>query len=114
MISKYDIPFYEECSFGYYEWFVRKSEKDIVLIKEPILAPYKEIISDKSYYSEIKISPRFNYEKLILIPKHDNLNYRVEYLSRIEAYRTVKKYWREGYSLDWLRIELESGKIVLD
>jgi len=89
ILSKADVPFYEECKFGYYEWFVRRNAKELVIKKLAVLAPYKIIISDKSYDLEIKYSPE--------------LKNKDEYLSRMEAYEIVRRYWKDDNLLNYLK-----------
>lgn len=90
---KRDIPFYEECSFGYYEWFVEKNNNEIVIHKIATLAPFKRIISDRSYNLDIKYLPELiNKEK---------------FLNRNEAYRLVKKYWKNNHCTNYMKIKID-------
>ncbi|URZ05923.1 hypothetical protein [Clostridium felsineum] len=88
-MTKEDIPFYEECTFGYYEWFVRKEDNEIVICKVATLAPFKRIIDDKSYELDIKYS--------VMGQKHKG-----KFLNRSDAYELVRKYWTDNCSNNYL------------
>ncbi|PJI06558.1 MULTISPECIES: hypothetical protein [Clostridium] len=96
MLTKSDIPFYEECSFGYYEWFVIKEDDEIVICKVATLAPFKQIITDKSYELDIEYS--------VMGKKHKG-----KFASRYDAYALVRKYWINNASnnhLGYLKIRI--------
>ncbi|EPY6472506.1 hypothetical protein ACWO4B_003203 [Clostridium sporogenes] len=89
MLDKKNVPFYEECSFGYFEWFVKSDKNEIVIYKIPTLAPFKRIISDKEYKLDIKYLPE--------------LSNREKFINRNEAYALVKKYWNPNEELNYLK-----------
>lgn len=93
---KEDIPYYEECDFGYYEWFVEKSNDEIVIHKIATLAPFKRILSDKDYKVDIKYLP--------------GLRNKERFLDRCEAYKIVKEHWDPNNNmnnyLNYLRIKI--------
>lgn len=87
-----EVPYYEECSFGYYEWFAKRVESIITVQKVPI-PNFCKITSDYDYELEIKYLPE--------------LTNKENYLSRYDTYELVEKYWKNNYHTDYMRIKVE-------
>lgn len=93
MLNKYDIPFYEECGFGYYEWFVKKDNNEITIYKVATLAPFKVPLSDSSYKLDIEYLPELKDTK--------------KFLNRDEAYRLVNEYWKANKYEKYMKIKVK-------
>lgn len=96
-----DIPFYEECSFGYYEWYAKKDIYKMRIYRQPVLASFKRIRSDREYELNIK---------------YDMKNSESDKFSgRNEAYEVVRKHWKNNNLnkyLGYMDVELK-GQIAM-
>lgn len=95
-IENLEVPFFEECSFGYYEWFAKRVENTITITKIPILAPFKKVISDYDYDLEIEYLPE--------------LKDKDKFLRRNETYELVENYWDGHNHLNYMKIKIEKKK----